>query len=393
VDNSRNIEKEEAAGATLIPNKNLGGAGGFTRGLLHLKDQGSFTHCLFMDDDASCEIESLCRAYSILSYATTPQLAIAGSLLRELEPYRLFEKGARFDGFCRPLKTGMDMRNVNDLLLAERKDVEADYGAWWFFAFAIKHVREFAFPFFVRGDDVGFGLANKFKIITMNGISCWGDDFGLKSGPMTAYLDLRNHLINSMHHCGKSASQTLAIARKFVMNQLYSYNYASARAINLAMRHVMQGPDFFLNNMDMADVRKEIASFSDTEKMQPIDRSDHKPVYKMSRIIKKRTIVQKITLNGFLLPKFMIRKKTIFHAKSFHVNPQQVYRYNQILHLYEPLEVGYLAKYDKKLFFKELQIFMLNSLKWIISFDKIRNKYNSSWDKMTNESFWRNIYK
>lgn len=45
VDNSQNIEPPETAKATVIPNKNLGGSGGFTRGLLHLKDSG-FSHCL-----------------------------------------------------------------------------------------------------------------------------------------------------------------------------------------------------------------------------------------------------------------------------------------------------------------------------------------------------------
>ena len=397
VDNSKNLDENEAQGATLIPNKNLGGAGGFTRGLLHIKDQQDITHCLFMDDDASCEIESLRRTYAILSNTDVPRMAVAGSLLRELEPYRLFEKGARFEASVRPLKTGLDMRLTNDLLKAEVTDATPNYGAWWFFAFAVKDVKEYAFPFFVRGDDIGFGLANKFNIMTLNGISCWGDDFGLKSSPTTLYLDLRYHLILSMRYNGKCGRETLKIAKKFMMNQLYSYNYASAQALNMAMAHVIKGPQFFIDNMEMTEIRKTIGSISSTEKMAPICRTDHNLVYRRNRIIGKenkwRRLIRKLTLNGFLLPDFMIRNRTILQHKSFHACPNAIYRNKKILYIYEPYEIGYITEYNKKLFFKELRVFILNSIIWIISFNKLQKKYNSSWNSMTSESFWRSIYK
>ena len=64
----------------------MGGSGGFTRGLMYLEDEKSYTHCLFMDDDASCEIESIRRAYALLQYATTEKFAVAGAQLREAAP-------------------------------------------------------------------------------------------------------------------------------------------------------------------------------------------------------------------------------------------------------------------------------------------------------------------
>ncbi|MDE6568943.1 MAG: glycosyltransferase, partial [Lachnospiraceae bacterium] len=51
------------------PNKNAGGASGFTRALLEaLKDQEKrqYTHFLFMDDDISIEPEAIYRTYSLL---------------------------------------------------------------------------------------------------------------------------------------------------------------------------------------------------------------------------------------------------------------------------------------------------------------------------------------
>lgn len=397
VDNSQNITAEDlgerSQGIQILPNKNLGGSGGFTRGLLHLKEAGGFTHCLFMDDDASCEIDSIKRAYQILAYGKIERLAVAGSLLRELEPYRLFEKGALFDGLCHPLKTGMDMRSINDLLFAEVIDRTPDYGGWWFFAFPIDGVREYAFPFFVRGDDIRFGLSNRFPICTMNGIGCWGEDFAVKSGALPLYLDTRNHLLYALVNNNKK--RALQIARHFVMRQLYSYNYASAKAARMAIQHVMKGPAFFTNNMDMSQIRHEIGSFAGAEKLQTIDRQRWHIVYGNPKENRFRRWWRKITLNGFLLPNFMLAPKahTLFQHKAFQGNLNEIFGFQQVLYEYEPAHMGYVAHHDKEAFFSELYIFIKTLLKLRQEFDTLRQEYLNAIPHLTSEQFWQDVYR
>ena len=394
VDNSQNITSEESKGITLIPNKNLGGSGGFTRGLLHLKDCGDFTHCLFMDDDASCEIESIRRTYALLSYGETDRFAVAGSLLREVEPYLLFEKGACFDGLCRPLKSGLDMRHISDLLFAELTDKKPNYGGWWFFSFALVDVEEYAFPFFVRGDDIRFSIANKFELCTMNGIGCWGDDFALKAGPLTLYLDVRNHMVHAIAMLDKSRLFTLKIALKFVFMQLFSYNYSSAKACRLAMQHVMMGPEFFKNNLDTKVIREEIAAFSADEKLQPIDRENYNVVYASFDRSRSRIgfFIRWVSLNGFLLPNFMIRDDTIFQHKGFRGILREIYGYRRVLYEYEPFGIGYVAEYDRKEFFREVLVFSVSAIKLLSNFNKLKKDYKNEIPKMTNEQFWRDVY-
>ncbi len=72
------------------------------------------------------------------------------------------------------------------------------YGGWWFFAFPIKQVTRYPFPFFVRGDDINFSLANDFHITTLNGVVSFAEDFSDKESPMTLYLDLRNHMVQHL---------------------------------------------------------------------------------------------------------------------------------------------------------------------------------------------------
>jgi hypothetical protein len=352
VDNSKNLEIEEFAGITVLPNKNFGGSGGFTRGLLHLKDIGTFSHCLFMDDDASCEIESIKRVFALLQFAKTPKFAFAGSLLRELKPYQLFEKGAIFPGVCVGLKRGLDMRYVSNLLKAEQIDTNPDYGAWWFFAFALKDVSHYPFPFFVRGDDILFGMLNRFNIATLNGVGCWGEDFGLKNGPLPRYLDVRNHIVQGFVNFQLSRLKSAKLVTQFFISALLSYDYASAKSARLALSHVMKGPEFWVENIDMSKIRAEIAQFSASEKLVSIDRTnyaihympsyDQKEEAKPTNEPKFRRFVRFLSLNGLLLPSALFVNAAVFQHKAFRGNFREIFRYKKVLYEYEPMGIGYL---------------------------------------------------
>ena len=52
----------------IVPNKNVGGAGGFTRGLIEIMHCEYYraTHALFMDDDVVIDPEALYRTYTLL---------------------------------------------------------------------------------------------------------------------------------------------------------------------------------------------------------------------------------------------------------------------------------------------------------------------------------------
>lgn len=390
VDNSQNITTEEACGATVIPNANLGGSGGFTRGLLHLKDEGSFTHCLFMDDDASCELESIRRTYAFFQYAAMERTAVAGSLLSENEDYRLIEKGAYFGRSGKGLKAGLDMRENRDLLMAETEE-PCNYGAWWFFAFRIGDVRSFPFPFFVRGDDILFGTMNRFAIATMNGIGCWGEDFGIKDGPMPRYLDTRQILVQRIRQEGISPFSTAGFLLKLFVASLFSYNYASASAVTLGIRDFLKGPEFWTANMDMSKIRPVVGRLSPSEKMEPIDIGtlDFEEKNGASFI---RKICVLLTLNGLLLPSFFLKKKIVYQPKSFRASFGEVFRYRKILYYDQKNKTGYIAVLDKKRFLKEVLMFVIEAGRVLLKYRTVQSQYIDALPYMTSETFWRNIY-
>ncbi len=392
VDNSRNITPHEARGITVLPNMNLGGSGGFMRGLLHLKNDAGATHCLFMDDDASSEVASIKRTYALLQFANTEKFAVAGSLLREIEPYRLFEKGSIFNGMCQPQKSWLDMRQVGDLLFAEHLEREPNYGGWWFFAFAIKDVSYFCFPFFIRGDDIQFAMTNKFAICTMNGIASWAEDFGLKSGPMPIYLDTRAHVTHRLCVLSCSLASCLRLIFRFFFLPLFSYNYATARAVTMAVRDVAGGPEFWLDNLDMTRKRAMIASFSAPEKLARIDRAAYDAEHRPTHERRRRRWWRMITLNGFLLPNFMLKEAVAYQHKDFAGALRSVFRYKKVLYEYEPLGIGYIAQHDKVKFFTELARFIPELARFVLRFRAIKRAYAAAFPEMTSEAFWQKVY-
>ena len=396
VDNSRNLEPPAHLRINYIPNRNLGGTGGFVRGLLSLMDRGDHTHALFMDDDASCEVDSIARALALLQYARRPRLAVAGALLREMAPWHLVEKGARFDGKVVPLKPGLDMRQLPDLLEAERPGPPPDYGAWWFFAFSLADVRQFPFPFFVRGDDVLFGLDNGFNITTLNGIACLGEDFGSKHGPLTAYLDARYHLVHALlsRH---AASRVFWVGSRLFVKALSGYLYSSARAVTLALRHTLEGPAFFRDNLDLQAVRKEIASWSPSEKLEPLNRADIEALGglkapRRQRESALRRLGRALTLQGALLPGWLLRDRTTVQPKQFHGRASAVFRYRRVLYQHAATGTAFIAEFDRRRFFSELSDFVAPWWTMFRRLPALQRAYRDGARELTSEAFWRNVY-
>ncbi|MFT9418957.1 glycosyltransferase family 2 protein [Acetobacter sp.] len=391
VDNSQNIEDDEKRKAILIPSINLGGSGGFTKGFLYLKDNG-YSHCLFMDDDASCEMESIRRTLQLLQYAKINKMAIAGAMMREAEPFRLHEKGARIDdgkGVVN-LKHGLDIRHVHDLLLAE-EDEPVTYGGWWHFAFGINDVQHLSFPFFVRGDDMLFGATNNFNIVTMNGIGGWADDFGLKENPTNRYLSLRAHIMCLILNTNTSKWKMLKTYFGCVITSDMSYNFSGARAFTEAMRDVMRGPSFWEENISMEAVRKKLAQIAPGEKCEPIEIPQDIDRHRSLHESKLRRWVRLLTLNGIFLPDFLLKNRTVVEPKNYHAVFRRIFRYRRVMYL-APDRTGYIVEYNRKKFFGNLKEFFETSVKFYKEFDSLKKTYRKSFDYLTSEKFWRKIF-
>lgn len=391
IDNSKNSCLTSHDNIEVINNLNLGGSGGFSRGLLELDNDGTFTHCLFMDDDASCEIESLVRTFQILRYSNKSELAVAGGLLRDDNPNIIWEKGAQFDGLCRPNHHGLDVSYAPNLFLSEHEIYENNYGAWWFFAFPIKKVEYYPIPFFVRGDDISFSLMNSFEIATFNGICSYGESFGDKSGVMPIYLDVRSHLVEQLCMLKHSKGKLQKTMLRFFIFSLFSYNYGTAKAVTLAIQDFCEGPDFFDNNKDMQSRFPVLKDFAKYETLKPDVNWDNLLVFKENRESYTRKLLRIITLNGFLLPNFMLSKKTVFQPKGFRAIFKEVFGFRKVKYVNIHNKTSYTVEMNRLEALRIAKRFVIQFFYFSTNFSKISKRYNNI-ESIASKRYWQGVY-
>ncbi len=395
VDNGKSAEIQKSDHVTPYANRNLGGAGGFARGLLEAEAAGA-SHCLFMDDDAAFHMENIARAYAFLTLARDPKTAIAGAMINSQDKWSLWENGAWFDGVCHPIANGTDLRNHRSLIQMQFDSVAPQpdtlYGGWWFFAFPIAQVRHHPFPFFVRGDDSSFSLANDFTIRTFNGIVSFQDDFSAKETPLIHYLDLRYHLIHHLtfDRLARSPLRTAWVGLRLMIRSLLQLHYASAEAQLLAMKDVMQGPEFFDRNVDMSARRARIKEIPSEETWQPIPQHQlgerHKRLTRLSRNL--RTKIGLLTLNGHLVP-FWSR---IASHVNIEIRQRGLVYYTlgaaRVTFFNAARDQAYTVRHNKKRFYKIVWDMIRTTREFCRSHEALKRQYRQGYEDMASRAYW-----
>ena len=396
VDNGKTLKQEEVEGALLIPNSNYGGTGGFMRSLIHFIDEKKYTHCLFMDDDASTEASSIYRSIAFLRHALDDATAISGAMLSEKMQFMQWESGAYFDTCCRPLHCRYNLGAQDILASNEKEDCPYPrYGAWWFFLFPIAKVQMFSFPFFVRGDDVEFSYINKFTIVNMNGIGTWQEDFKQKESPQTVYQDVRAAL--ALHlmlpHVNDSYRSVMRMVWNFFAAPNNSYMYDSANAVLQSFNDAMQGPKYWVDNLDTAKIRARNKKRYTREAYVPM--MEKIKTYPVARDIMKPGLnkIVKLSFNGHLFPNFMFNK-TLWRLTKYDIpNPRMVFLRKKIYIHNQINDTMISLRINRKYYFKNLMYFMYLAVKYFFIKNSLKNKYIEFKKQFVSDSIWKEFYK
>ncbi|NEY90345.1 glycosyltransferase family 2 protein [Tabrizicola oligotrophica] len=395
VDNGKSAEIQASSHVTPIANENLGGSGGFARGLLAAEERGA-SHCLFMDDDASIHMEAVERTWAFLAYAEDSRVAVAGGLTMANHRWALWECGAIFDRVCRPKWNGTDLRALPEVLKMEFDSTGAKphnfYGGWWYFAFPIAHVKYRPFPFFVRGDDISFSIANDFEIATLPGVLCFQDaDFSDKETLQTLYLDLRSHLA---HHLSLPTMEIgrkgiLRIVAQFFLRSMVQSHYETLQALRLAVTDVMEGPEFFVKNADMAERRARIGKMRNVEAyaplqgMAPTSRRKFDP-----RRNKFLRTIMKYSLNGHLLPFFGYWGNTVTLKSSQRGQLNEVWGASRITYLNSEGTQSFTVRHSKLVAAREAVAILgiMGKLAW--NYPHLSKMWRQGYAQITQGGFW-----
>ena len=358
VDNASNLDLADAAGddLTVVPNRNLGGAGGFARGLMHLRAAKWATHVLFMDDDISLETEALVRTVALFGFARDKQLCVHGAMLSEERQWMQFEAGSKY--LWRSLYPLRALGQEDDLrerrfAVRDARERRFAYSAWWYTAFPIDITSDNPLPIFVRGDDVAFGLMHTGRhTVTLNGIVVWHADFHLKNNPSSLFYEMRNFatidtLVFDRHRWWHLGQRFLALS----FRSLFGFRYASAEYMVRGMRAFLAGPRA-LAEVDHPALHDELRQVTE-EKPAPLS-PEHaaivitRPRPKPVRLI--GFILALPLLGGFFLPA-RVRSKRLRTAPIDSRAVGIAVRHEQILYRHDRLPEGFVCTRDRQRFF------------------------------------------
>lgn len=263
VDSQRNI--------TVDKNANLGGVGGFTRGIIEtqkrVKAQG-YTHVLLMDDDATISSAAVEANYLFLAYLKPEYFGytVGGKLLVLGRPYEQFEVGAQWnEGRIIALKNERDMRLRKEVLDSEREDETVEYQGWWYCCIPLQEIGtdNLPLPIFIHRDDVEYGLrTGKERFIYMNRICIWHEAFaGKMPGPLD-YYDIRNLCITNAIHCPEYTKEDFKkFFSKWVWGNIGKYRYKYVDYNVKAVEDFCKGIDWLLNT-DASTLHQELMAMN-----------------------------------------------------------------------------------------------------------------------------------
>ena len=395
VDNARNIDFDTAPNApiTVVQNPNLGGAGGFARGIIHLRDEGWSTHVLLMDDDITLEPEALVRTFALFTFARDANLCIHGAMLSEEQAWMQFEAGSKYRWRSlyplRAIGREDDLRE-RKLALRDAHEKKFAYTAWWYTAFPISITRDNPLPVFVRGDDVAFGLMHTGKhSVTMNGVIVWHADFGLKNNPSSLFYEKRNFaivdtLVFANHHWWHLARRFIALS----FRNLFSMRYASVEYMIRGVRAYLAGPEALMAT-DHSALHDELRKVTE-EKPGPLTAelaavAITKPRPKAIRLIGFALAIPLV--GGYILPKIMRRDV----LKTAPIDSRAVglaTRYNRILYRHDRLPEGFLVERDSRRFFSLLREVCVVTKDIALNYRRLKREYKAAYPTLVSDASW-----
>ena len=390
-------------GVRIVPNKNFGGSGGFARGVIEALD-GETTHLLFCDDDILLEPESVLRLQSLLGYVDE-KTVVGGGMIFFSKMTKLCEIGARHESLVVDLcHNSLDLTQKMSLVSYDLpKDM--NYFGWWFFACSRQAFEKegFPLPFFVRSDDIEFGLRlveRGYTMISLLGLAVWHEDFDRKISPIMDYYTFRNGLITMwMHEKGVSGPQVVGIFFNRIFFRLMTYRYQRVQYILQALEDALKGPDF-LQNLNPPEHHARLMG-QQTEVMKKMDFSPiireklNQKAHPSLFVRRVQKAISILTANGHFLPPVFMLKGEGISDEGFLVEPlgavrgENFLRHPSVLYYEQNVEQGITCRMDRKKFVSLGFRFVKLGARALLTNSRMVREWNKAHEKFTSLNFWR----
>lgn len=430
IDNGSTLDPTEFKSEYIevIPNRNVGGSGGFCRGMLEaLKQKPKPTHVLLMDDDVSFMPDSFRRVCMLLTLMKPEykDYFISGAML-EIRQRNIQHEDVgmfRLTGEHGPTKPRYDL-NLWDSVIRNEAPLKEDghqYSGWWYCCIPTTVAREdnLPMPFFIRGDDVEYSIRNHARFITMNGICIWHEGFGTKfSGSMELYQVHRNDLIlqTTNEHIGDV--NVIDRIKGLYYEAMYRFDYKACNLLLDAVEDFLKGPDFIrtlngeqcmkdkraLDNQLQpmtAEVKKLVTDFLKTEKarIEASNRteevlSDKDVLARSEGLDRAHALLFGVFANGQRrIPEAMAGKKTAFISYGWGFSPRRLYGADKV-YAVDLNNSGYVLYTRDRAKYKEVNArFHQLMARYEAEYDSVAKEYQKAEKNFQSKGFWMEYLK
>jgi galactofuranosylgalactofuranosylrhamnosyl-N-acetylglucosaminyl-diphospho-decaprenol beta-1,5/1,6-galactofuranosyltransferase len=269
----------------LIEQANLGGSGGFSRGMLETLRAGESDYVILLDDDVEIEPESLRRALQFANYCRTPTI-VGGHMLDMYDKSKLhaYAEGIRWSPFMwgpfTPDRHDFAESNLRQTNWLHRR-YDVDYNGWWMSLIPVSIIEEIglSLPVFIKWDDAEYSLrarAAGHATVSLPGAAVWHVSWVDKddSHDWQAFFHARNRLVAALLHSPMKRGGRLwrANLANDVKN-LLTMDYYTVAMRHEAIRNVLDGPEQLHTDMvdRLARVRALGADFREAKRVAASD--------------------------------------------------------------------------------------------------------------------------
>ncbi len=252
-------EVEASLGGKLrvINQANLGGSGGFARGMYEAVENGS-DYVLLLDDDIVVEPESIVRLLTFADRCRKPTI-VGGHMFDLYNRSVLHTFGEVVDPFrIVPAQPHADMELRHDFSVANLRQtawlhrrVDVDYNGWWMCLIPTKVIKEIglSLPLFIKWDDAEYGLRAReagFATVSLPGAAVWHVSWADKDDMVgwQSYFHERNRLITTLIHSPfPKGGRVLRESVQADVKHLVSMQYFTEHGRIEALKDIFKGPD------------------------------------------------------------------------------------------------------------------------------------------------------
>lgn len=241
----------------VIEQPNLGGSGGFARGMFETVRARESRYVLLLDDDVNIEPEGIVRAVQFGDACTKPTL-VGGHMFDMYDRSVLHTMGEAvnlyrfFWGPVRGLAHGHNLAASNlRQTPAMHRRVDVDYNGWWMCLIPVEVVDAIglALPAFIKWDDAEYGLRaleHGYPTVSLPGACVWHVSWNDKDDTIDwqAYYHERNRFLVALMYSPYERGGRLFRESSYTdVKHLISMQYYAQALRNRALSDLLEGPD------------------------------------------------------------------------------------------------------------------------------------------------------